>query len=291
MKNNLHPPFQGRRIFLRLIALPMFLCLLDSASCQTLLSYWNFNNVSPAFSGSNIGSFSATAAAYGERYNQTSNSTPGTLSANSSNNTVFSGQSIYIDFSNLGTIPSATINGKAADFYTSQSTTTVGKAGYGAFVDSTVNRATSDTTTGGSLLLLNTTGGVNNKYITFSLSSIGYESLSLSYATRLTDQVTSSQVWTYSLDGVNFLTLTTINPTANATFQTIGLNLSTLSNSVLNNQSAFYLRMTYTSSNTQGSQAIDNIQLTGVAIPESKTVLLVLGGLGIVFARRRLLAR
>jgi len=291
MKKNLPSRFQHRHILISLTALPIFFGMLNSASCQTLLSYWNFNNVSPAFSGSNIGSFSTTAAAYGERYNQTNNSTPGTLSANSSNNTVFSGQSIFIDFSNLGTIPSATINGKAGDFYTSQSTTSVGIAGYGAFIDSTVNRATSDTTTGGSLLLLNTSGGVNNKYITFSLSSVGYESLSLSYATRLTSGVTSSQVWTYSLDGVNFLTLTTINPAADASFQTIGLNLSTLSNSALNNQSAFYLRMTYTSANAQGSQAFDNIQLTGVAVPESKTVLLVLGGLGLVFARRRLLAR
>ncbi|GAT34473.1 hypothetical protein TSACC_22898 [Terrimicrobium sacchariphilum] len=263
---------------------------LSSASAQTLLSYWNFNNVSPAFSGSTIGSFKTTAAAYGEAYNQTANSVPGTLASNSANGTIFHGSSIYIDFTNYGTISGGLINGKQATTYTVQGSTS-GPAGYGVFTDSTVNRASTDSTTGGSLLLLNSGGNAINKYITFSLSSAGYDSLSLSYSTRLTSGVVSSQAWTYSLDGTNYFALTTLNPAADSAFHTQSLNLSTLSGSALNNLSSFYLRMTYTTSNIQGSQSLDNIQLTGISsVPEANPTALAFCGLAVTayYFRRRM---
>lgn len=263
---------------------------LPSASAQTLLSYWNFNNVSPAFSGSTIGSFRTTAASYGEAYTQTSNSVPGTLASNSANSTVFHGSSIYIDFTNYGTISGGTINGKAATAYTTQGSTS-GAAGYGVYADSTVNRASTDSTTGGSLLLLNSSGGAINKYITFSLSSAGYSSLSLSYATRLTSSVVASQAWTYSLDGTTYFALTTLTPTANSTFVSQSMDLSALSGSALNNQSTFYLRMTYTTTNNQGSQSLDNIQITGVAVPEVNSATLALCGLVVTVACLRRRAR
>lgn len=257
---------------------------------QVLLSYWNFNNDSPAYNSGTLGSFNTTAASYGEAYSQTSNSVAGTLRANSANGTLFSGSSIYINFSNLGTISNATINGKTAPGYTTQNITS-GNAGYGVFSDSTVNRAGSDATTGGSLLLLNTAGNANGKYITLSLSSVGYATLSLSYATRLTSAVTASQAWSYSLDGINFLSLATLSPTANGNFSAQTLNLSGLSGAVLDNQSSFFLRMTYTSANTQGSQAFDNFQLTGVAVPEPATGALWLGGLGCILISTRRIRR
>jgi len=265
---------------------------LPAAHAQTLLSYWNFNNVSSAYNSTSglLGSFSTTAAAYGEAYSQTNNSTPGKLAGNSANGAVYHGSSVYIDFTNYGTIASGTINGlSSTSGYTYPSTTTTGAAGYGAFLDSTVNRAATDSTTGGSLLFLNTSGNALNKYITFSLSSAGYTSLSLTYAARLTNGVTSSQVWSYSLDGTNYFSLTTLSPQATGAFNTQTLNLSTLSGSALDNQSSFYLRMTYTGANTQGSQAIDNIQLTGAAVPEPNSALLVLCSIGAAFlcVRRR----
>lgn len=272
----------------RLFVLPSALVALLSPLSEaqaTLLSYWNFNNVSPAFS-STLGSFSTSGTS--EAYVQSSNSVPGKLLSNT-NGTVFNSSSIYIDFANVATITAVnpTINGKTPTAYTGQNGTG-GSAGYGTFTGSTVNAVGSDAA-GDSLLLLNTAGNFNNKYIDFSLSSLGYGTLSLTYATRLTNSVVSSQVWTYSLNGTDFFALTSLTPTANATFNTQTLNLSSLSGGTLENQSSFILRMTYTSANTQGSQAFDNIQLTGTAIPEPSAFALLggLGVLGLAATRRR----
>ncbi|MFA6959126.1 MAG: PEP-CTERM sorting domain-containing protein [Opitutaceae bacterium] len=255
----------------------------------TLLTYWNFNNVSPAFT-TTLGSFSTSGTS--EAYVQSSNSVPGKLLSNT-NGTVFNSSSIYIDFANVATITavSPTINGKTPTAYTGQNGTG-GSAGYGTFTGSTGNAVGSDAA-GDSLLLLNTAGNFNNKYIDFSLSSLGYNTLSLTYSTRLTNAVTASQVWTYSLNGTDFLSLTTLTPTANGSFNTQTLNLSSLSSTALDNQSSFTLRMTYTSSNAQGSQAFDNLQLTGTAsaVPEPSTFALLGGvaalGLALVSRRKR----
>ncbi len=166
--------------------------LIASAFCAfhradaALLTYWNFNNVSPLYSGGTLGSFSTTAAGYGEAYSQTSNSVPGTLASNTSNSTVFSGSGINIDFSNIATISlpnGPTINGKKGPGYTTQEGT-IGYAGYGTFSGSTTNIVGSDTA-GDSLIFLNGSNNLNTKYITFSLSSAGYDTLALSYAIRL----------------------------------------------------------------------------------------------------------
>src|SRR6478672_12393705 len=85
--------------------------LLVSAAPAAVLSYWSFNNTNPAFN-TNLGSFSLTAASYGEAYSQTSSSAPGTLASNTSNSTVFNGSNIKIDFANIATISTPTINGK-----------------------------------------------------------------------------------------------------------------------------------------------------------------------------------
>ena len=269
--------------------LPAVICLVlacKAESAPVLLTYWNFNNDSPAYSSPQLGSFSATAASYGEAYTAANITTSGTLASNTSNSTVFSGAAVKIDFANVDTIAARTVNGKKWGGAGAQAATS-DQAGFGTFTSAATNNVGSDTA-GNSLLLLNTSGGMLNKYITFSLSSSGYDTLSLSYSARLTSAVTANQVWTYSTDGTNYFALTTISPTANGNWINQSLNLSTLSSNALDNQTAFYLRLTYTSANSQGSQAFDNIQLTGVAaIPEPSTWALVALGLTTVTVLRR----
>lgn len=245
---------------------------------QTLLSYWNFNNDSPAYVAGNpalLGSFSTTAAAYGEAYSTNK------LLSNTANGTVYDGSNIYIDFTNLSAgVNNANVNGKTVGGTQTPTNTTFG--GYGVFSDSTLNRASTDTTTGGSLIIMNPSGTEVGHYITFSLSSAGYEELTLSYATRLSNGFAGSEVWSYSLNGTDYFSLKSISPTANATFQSESLNLSALSLGALDDQSTFYLRMTISSTTNGGSYAFDNVQLTGVAVPEPGSTVLFLGGVGTV---------
>lgn len=258
----------------------------QQSSSAALLTYWNFNNVSPAYN-TNLGSFSLSAAAYGEAYSQTDNATPGTLASNTSNGTIFNGAAIKMDFASIATITGPTINGKKWSDHTNQESTG-GPAGYGTFAGSTTNAVGSDSA-GNSLIFLNPSNNLNNKYITFSLSSAGYDTLSLSYATRLSSAMGSgSEIWTYSTDGTNFSALATVNPVRDSTFHTQNLDLSTLSSSALNNQSTFYLRMAFNSASGVGSYSFDNIQVTGTAIPEPTTAAYLLGsGAGLLLMRRR----
>ena len=244
--------------------------ILQTASAQTsLLTYWNFNNLSLAYNAAILGSLKTSAATptnFGEIYKQTGNSTPGTLSSNTSNSTVFNSAAIQMDFSNIATITTLpngpTINGKRGPAYTTQEGT-VGYAGYGTFAGSTTNVVGTDPA-GDSLIFLNGSNTMNGKYITFSLSSLGYDTLSLSYATRLS--MTASEIWTYSTDGTNFSPLSTQNyTTTSGAFITTTLDLSALSTNVLNNKSTFYLRLSFNSGSGNGSYSFDNLKLTGVA--------------------------
>lgn len=250
------------------------------AGASTLLTYWNFNNTSPAFNTS-LGSFSTTAASYGEQYVQSSNSVPGTLNSNSANGAVYVGS---IDFANVATITNATINGKTAPGYTLQNSTS-GNAGYGAFSEATgnLNRVAGDTTTGGSLLFLNPSGNANNKFITFTLSSLGYETLSLSYATRFANGFSGTETWTYSLDGTNYFALgSALSVSGNATWSLKTLDFTSLIGTALDNKSTIFLRVAANVPTNGGSFAFDNIQFTGTAVsavPEP-SVFALLGGAG-----------
>lgn len=259
----------------------------------TLLTYWNFNNTNPAYLSGNgtLGSFSTTAAAYGEAYTQVNNSTAGTLGGNTANGTVFSGSPIKIDFSNLATATDPIINGKTfVSGYANQGQTNTTFGGYGNFLDDTTNRVAGDITTGGSLIIMNPSGSTVGKYITLSLSSLGYNTLSLSFATRISGGTTGTELWSYSLNGTDFFTLGSVTPTAGS-FGLQTLNLSSLSSTALDNQSTFYVRMTI-GTGTSASYAFDNLQLNGTAIspvPEPSTYA-VLGGLsvlGLALSQRR----
>ena len=264
------------------------LAALSSVSHAALLTYWNFNNDDPVFN-TNLGSFSLTAApTFGEAYSQVDNSTPGTLASNTSNGTVFNGSSIKIDFSNIGTISGPTINGKKWSDHSNQESTG-GPAGYGTYAGSTSNTVGTDGA-GNSLIFLNPGTALNDKYITLTLSSSGYQSLSLSYVTRLSSAMTSGkETWTYSTDGTNFNALAVLNPTRDSNFNLQTLNLSTLSSNALNNVPTFYLRMAFNSGSGNGSYSFDNLQLNGSLIPEPASLAVV--GLSTWWALSRKRAR
>ena len=97
-----------------------------------------------------------------------------------------------------------------------------------------------------------------------------------------------TEAWSYSLDGTNYFSLSSINITGNGSFALETLNLSSLSSNALNNQGTFYLRETFNMA-LNGSFAFDNLQLTGVsAVPEpSSFALMGAGILALVIAQRR----
>lgn len=275
------------KLLLAAFALGMLGIHQTASAATSLLSYWNFNNDSPGYLSGNgtLGSLRTAAAAYGEAYTQTNNSTPGTLASNTANSTVFNGAAIKIDFSNLATATQPIINGKTyVSSYTTQAQTNTSLGGYGTFANDTTNQVSGDITIGGSFIIMNPSGAELGKYITLSLSSAGYDTLVLSFATRMSGGATGTEVWTYSTDGTTFSSLGSVTPTAGS-FGLKSLNLSTLSSNALDNQSAFYLRMAI-GTGTSASYALDNLQLTGVAIPEPNTAAL-LGGLGAVLLLRR----
>jgi hypothetical protein len=248
-----------------------------SAQAQILLGYWDFNNDNPAFNSgtSAIGSFNTTAASYGEQYSSQilSSNTLGLYSSSES-----------LDLSNLTTGLTGSnapmINGLVGS--TRQMTTTTQSSGFGVYQDTTINQASSDSTTGGSLILMNESGSgsLNGHYITLTLDSANYNNLALSYATRATSGATASEAWSYSLDGTNYFSLSTLNLSTTGTFFNESLNLSSLSSNALNNQGTFYLRVTV-NYNVGDSLSFDNIQLTGVsAVPEPSTYALM--GFGVL---------
>ena len=242
-------------------------------AAAVLLSDWSFDNDSISYGSGALGSLSSTAAAYGEAY--ASNK----LAANTSG-TVFSASGIYVDFSNLvaASVNNAIVNGVAAAGGQAPTSSVFG--GYGAFSDSSSGS--------GSLIVMNPTGAEVGHYLTLSLSSAGYSTLSLAYSTRLANGYAGSEVWSYSLDGTSWTTLSTLSPTANSTWQSESLSLSTLSGNALNNQSTFYFRMTISSNSGGGSYAFDNLQLTGTAVPEpAEWALLLLGAAALACLRRR----
>ncbi len=216
------------------------------APAQTLLSYWNFNNDATTYNGSTLGTFGTAAAAYGEAYT----ASPGNLASDTAG--LYHGSGVYLD---LHEMAGATYGGSNTIY------------SYGTFTDDTLNRIASDTTTGGSLIVTALNTATNPVNLTFALESTGYQNLDLSFAFR--NKVPATITLSYSLDGTTWTPLETLGTNtstggdANA-FEVQSYDLSGFP--ALNNLPAFYIRMTTTL--TTGSFAIDNVQLTGLAVPE-----------------------
>ncbi len=249
-----------------------------------VLEYWDFNNDSATFSSSNgsLGVLYNTGSAanknngYGEKYDTTLN----TISSNSGSGAIFSNGSI--DMSGV-TVPAGDANG---------GNTSLPQA-WGLLLNSSLpdqlpgDLTSGASTTGGALVILGNSSASDT--VVFSLSSLGYQNLTLNLDSRpgSTLSVDPTVTWAYSLDDSSW---TSFSMTGNRVAGTWSLLSGSLSPS-LDNLSTFYVRETLVFPSTAGSFAIDNVELSGsqiLAAPEPGTWALLLSGLGALFWIQRI---
>jgi hypothetical protein len=267
-------------LFKSTLAIGCVLAACHVSSAAILLDYWDYNNVTTVFSGSTLGKFATAnpggglAVNNGEIYNSTTN-------VLSSNGGAFTGGPVFTN----GSIDFAGVTGNHNTGFSTQ-------AGFGGFSGLGSN-ATGDTTTNqGSLGLFVTSAAPVNQVLLFNLSSVGYTDLTFSFLGRKAGNAQAGStlpvVWTYSTNGTDFFTLTTISASGAAGSVTpYSFTLPT----GLNNLSSFELKASFnfaTATTAGTSFAIDNVQLNAAtAIPEPKAIALFgLGGLVIIFGRR-----
>ncbi len=159
-----------------------------------------------------------------------------------------------------------------------------------AFAGSTLNLFTGgDQTAGQALALANS--AANGESMIFSLSMLGYESLSISFAVRGTGTGFNTHVWSWSTDGSVYTALAG-NNTADTTAAFLLKSVDFSSVLDLNNASTAYLKLTVSgASQSAGNNRFDNIQLnaTPLSVPEPSPMALVggFGMLALVMAARR----
>jgi len=200
---------------------------------SALLSYWNFNNGSVG-SEKGVGVWNTEPAAFGEAFNADDKR----LFSNKEGGTIFNGDNIYLDLSSL--------NGA------------VGKS-WGVFVDSKLNKIPGDSSQGGSLAVMALEKSNN---ITFVLSTLGYDNLEISFASRQSQAAVIQ--WSWSTDNARFTDFD--EESGGGVFHPMTINLSGAGGKglkQLDNQKTVYLRATFLFPSNKGSVAIDNFQLTG----------------------------
>jgi len=116
---------------------------------------------------------------------------------------------------------------------------------------------------GGSLVPVAGTDLVNNgKYFEMAVPTTGYENIILSYANRGTTTGFSSQEVLYSLDGMNFTTLTTFTGTNVTAWSVKVVDFSAVAGSADNPN--FKIRILVDgASNSTGNNRFDNIKING----------------------------
>jgi hypothetical protein len=175
-------------------------------------------------------------------------------------------------------------SGTASGFHTRATTDWSNPAGNGSIESFSVN----EWTTG--------------DYFQFQVSSVGYEDLTVSFDSVRSGTGPASFKIQYSIDGSSFTDFATYTVLENTTPNnwTSGTPIGTTSFafdfssiSALDDDSSIFFRLTstVTPTNVAGTARIDNVLIAGteiVAIPEpSRALLLGIGGLGLIFRRRR----
>ena len=220
-----------------------------STASADLIAYWNYNASTPGVSGG-LGTLD-------QAYPFAANAGTGSITSNFSINTV------------AGT--------------TAQNTGDLGTFG------GDLGNALFGDAAGGALALRAGSGisgsavTNNGKWVDFGFSTVGFGAdLVLSYTTRGTATGFNAQDWSYSTDGVNYTSFSTIGGiTTSFAIKTIDFSAAGLAG-----QSNVHIRVTFNgATNTGGNNRLDNVQFNATAIPAPGA--LALFGLGALAAGRR----
>jgi hypothetical protein len=240
-----------------IVSLAMIMSFTAANVQADLLCYWNFNNNTQGSPSSNLGTFNTTGSV--EIYNASSES----LSVATSG--VYA-STATVELSDLvGTMGGSPNNN------------------WGTFAGAT-NNALNDDTSGGALSVVGS--GNNGHYVDFTVSTLGYGGLIVSFATRGTSTGYTTQVWSYSNDGVNFISFATLTGRNVTSFSTQTIDFSSIES--LNNKSNVIFRVTFDgATSTNGNNRIDNVQINGTVVPEPVTIALLSSGPMMMYLRRR----
>jgi hypothetical protein len=151
---------------------------------------------------------------------------------------------------------------------------------YGTFTGSTTNALNSDVA-GQALAIVGS--GNNAKFIDFTVPTTGLSILSMSFAAQRTATGFSNDSISYSVDGTNFLPVTTFNPPT---------SFGPVSAQIVNGTplpASTIVRLTVDgATSTSGNIRLDNVQFADTVVPEPGSMLLV-GGLALagLASRRR----
>jgi hypothetical protein len=151
----------------------------------------------------------------------------------------------------------------------------------------------------GSVESLSVNEWTTGDYFQFQVSSVGYEDLTVSFDSVRSGTGPASFKIQYSIDGSsftdfsNYTVLENISPnnwTSSTPIGTTSFSFNFSSITALDDDASIFFRLTstVTPSNVAGTARIDNVLIAATAIPEpSRALLLGLGGLGLIFRRRR----
>ena len=151
------------------------------------------------------------------------------------------------------------------------------------FAAGTTNNARLGDAAGQALSLQGGTGTANNgRNITFSVSTIGFSNIIVSFATQGTSTGFNSNQFQYSLDGINFVDFG-LPFTPASVFGAVPVVFSLTSIVGLNNNPNAAFRIVFNgATSSTGNNRIDNIVVegtSGTTVPEPATMLLLLTGL------------
>lgn len=130
----------------------------------------------------------------------------------------------------------------------------------------------------------------NGQSITFSVSTVGFANIRVSFATQRTATGFNSNQFQYSLDGINFVDFQApYNPTAS--FSVVAFDLSSIAG--LNNNSSAVFRIVFNgATSSTGNNRLDNLVVEGTPqesapVPEPASLaLLATGVMSLLGARR-----